>query len=184
MKRRYFYLIIPVILIFVAVFVREFQVINSEPMTSWDQDPIADCAVVLTGGAGRIREGFSLLTRDLVKKLIVSGVHPDVEIRDLFTAWPFTSGWREQDVILERKSETTYGNAQQSYQLVEALSCRDIVLVTSQLHMARAFRTFQAAFPKGFTINKHALPPSQTESSFFEIATEVLKSLFYSIWAY
>ena len=46
--------------------------IFNEPVSAWHSDPKADCAVVLTGGAGRVREGFSLLGRQLVRRLVVS----------------------------------------------------------------------------------------------------------------
>lgn len=153
-------------------------------MTSWQIDPTADCAVVLTGGAGRIREGISLLTRGFVKKLIITGVKPELELHDLYQAGAFTAGWNDEDIILEKKSTSTFGNAQQSWPIVEALGCRGIVLLTSQLHMPRAYRTFQKSLPEGYLIQKQTIPSSQSEASLLETSTEVLKTFFYSIWAY
>jgi len=175
---------LPLVIFFGMFFLEAYRKIRSEPLTAWQTDASADCAVVLTGGAGRIREAISLLTRGLVKKLIISGVHPDVELRDLYQMGPYTYGWNDEDIVLEKKSSTTFGNAQQSWPLVEALNCRGIVLVTSQLHMPRAYLTFQKAFPEGFALQKHTIPPSQSEASIYEISTEVIKTLFYSIWAY
>jgi len=162
----------------------EYRIIKLEPISAWEKDPSADCAVVLTGGAGRVREGLSLLARNLVKKLIISGVHPDVEFSDLYASWIYMGEINEKDVLLERRSSTTYGNAQQSWPLAEALGCRDIVLVTSQYHMPRAYQTFVGAFPQSFPIYKHALVASRSESSTEELAIEVLKGIFYSLWAY
>jgi uncharacterized SAM-binding protein YcdF (DUF218 family) len=162
----------------------DYQKISSEPITSWEKDPSADCAVVLTGGAGRVREGLSLLSRNLVRKMIISGVHPDVDFDDLYSSWIFLGEVDEKDVLLEHRSTTTYGNAQQSLPIVEALGCRDIVLVTSQYHMARAFKTFVASFPPGFPIYRHTLAAGRSESNRVEIWTEVFKGIFYSLWAY
>jgi uncharacterized SAM-binding protein YcdF (DUF218 family) len=162
----------------------EYRKISTEPITSWDRDPSADCAVVLTGGPGRVREGLSLLSRNLVKKMIISGVYPDVEFDDLYSSWIYLGEVDEKDVILERRSTTTYGNAQQSLPIVEALGCRDVVLVTSQYHMPRAFKTFAASFPPNFPIYKHTLASNRAETNHLEVWMEVFKGMFYSLWAY
>lgn len=153
-------------------------------VTSWSQDHKADCAIVLTGGAGRIREGMNLLSQRQIKKLIISGVYPTAELRQIFPEWPIYGELDPDDVILERRSGTTYGNAQQSLVLIEALHCKDAILVTSGLHMYRARKTFEGVFPKEFpmtyrsTLTGSVSPPYATR--FFE----GLKSLFYSLWAY
>ncbi|NJM09759.1 MAG: YdcF family protein [Bdellovibrionaceae bacterium] len=144
--------------------------------------PIA--GIVLTGGPGRVREGFDLLAQGQVHKLIISGVHPRATLRDIFPQWPYYGTLRASDVVLERRSGTTYGNAQQSLPLVEALRCRSLVLVTSHLHMRRAFKTFRQVYPPELLILTRAvssgsIPPRSSDLSF-----EVLKSLFYSLWAY
>ncbi|MCB0411288.1 MAG: YdcF family protein, partial [Bdellovibrionales bacterium] len=56
---------------------KEAQHIEAVPVHSWIMDQRADCGLVLTGGPGRLREGFDLLVQKNIKKLIISGVHPD-----------------------------------------------------------------------------------------------------------
>ena len=175
-------LILAVVLLF--RFHSEFQRVQKEPVQSWAKTPSADCAVVLTGGPGRVREGFDLLVNQNVKKLIISGVFSNARLREIMPVWPFYGNLSENDVVLDRRSETTYGNAQQSLPIVEALKCRDILLVTSRLHMYRSYQTFRAAFPENIYIQKHAIIGSRYESSVWEAAFEALKSLFYSLWAY
>ncbi len=167
-----------------SLLVTEKQKILSVPINSWSEDHRADCALVLTGGAGRVREGFNLLSHKSVKKLIISGVHPQANLRDIFPQWPYYGELREIDVILEKRSGTTYGNAQQSLALIEALHCRDIVLVTSRLHMYRALRTFRAVFPDTIPIYPRAILSGNIKPDFIDLSTEIVKSLFYSIWAY
>lgn len=162
----------------------EYQDVVDEPVLSWSRSQSADCAVVLTGGPGRVRAGFDLLANQSVKKLIISGVNPNSRLREIMPVWGFYGNLREEDVVLERRSETTYGNAQQSLSIVEALRCRDIVLVTSRLHMHRSFQTFRETFPENIDIIKHAVVSGRYEVGFFEASFEALKSLFYSIWAY
>jgi uncharacterized SAM-binding protein YcdF (DUF218 family) len=172
-----------VVLLAGVLTILETQKIKKESLNSWSSDDTADCAIVLTGGAGRIREGIALLSQKRIKKLIISGVHQDSELRDIFPQWPLFGELSEKDVILERRSGTTYGNAQQTLDIVEALRCRDVLLITSQLHMARAYKTFVASYPPSITILKHTIVSSHNESQWNEILIEALKSIFYSLWA-
>ena len=171
-----------VLLISILFFV-EYRRVFSYKVTAWDEDYRADCAVVLTGGVGRIREGFDLISRGAVRKLIISGVHPQSNLDDIFPQQPFYGGdWNEKDVILEKHSRTTYGNAVQTYHWVKKLSCGDLVLITSYLHIYRAKKVFEKVFPLGYPIYISAtVVPSASLSDY---ALEVFKSLFYSLWAY
>lgn len=173
-----------VLAVSVGLYRREMRLVASEPISAWTEDHRADCAVVLTGGPGRVREGFDLLAQGQVHKLIISGVHPHATLREIFPQWPYYGSLRAEDVVLERRSGTTYGNAQQSLPLVEAMRCRSLVLVTSHLHMRRAYKTFRSVYPPEILIltrgvSSGAIPPRATD-----YAVEVLKSLFYSFWAY
>jgi uncharacterized SAM-binding protein YcdF (DUF218 family) len=170
--------------VMLSSFAREVRLVVNQPIGAWLDDHNADCAVVVTGGPNRVREGMDLLARRQIQKLIISGVNPKVEFRDLFPQAPYYGGVREQDVILERRSRTTYGNAQQTLPLVEALRCRDLVLVTSRVHMYRTLRTFRAEFPPGFNIQPRAVPGGSPDPGWFEVGLEALKSVFYSLWAY
>lgn len=98
--------------------------------------------------------------------------------------WSFYGNIHEEDVVLERRSETTYGNAQQSLSIVEALRCRDVILVTSRLHMHRAYRTFRGSYPENIQIYRHAVVSGRFEVGVAESLFEAMKSLFYSLWAY
>ena len=165
-------------------FYHEYKSVEQEGIQSWVKTPTADCAIVLTGGPGRVREGFDLLSNQNVKKLIVSGVNPGSRLREIMPVWSFYGTLKEDDVVLERRSETTYGNAQQSLSIVEALRCRDIVLVTSRLHMHRSYRTFRGSYPENIEILRHAVVSGRFEIGIMEASLEALKSLFYSLWAY
>jgi uncharacterized SAM-binding protein YcdF (DUF218 family) len=162
----------------------EYALVTSVPPTSWTEDIQADCAVVLTGGPGRVKEGVDLLYRGAVKKLIVSGVHPKVSWNEILPQVMFYGGLKDEDVVLERRSTTTYGNAIQSLPLVEALHCRSIALVTSTLHMHRAHQTFRGVFPEDFPIVAHATVGGSLRPSFGDALFETTKSVFYSLWAY
>lgn len=165
-------------------YLREAKTINNQPVTAWLEDHRGDCAVVLTGGPGRVREGFDLLAQGQVHKLIISGVHPKATLREIFPQWPYYSNVRAEDVVLERRSATTYGNAQQTLPLVEAIRCRSLVLITSHLHMRRAYKTFRRVFPPEMTILPRAVSSGSVPAPAYDLGVETVKSLFYSLWAY
>ncbi|WP_413587509.1 YdcF family protein [Bdellovibrio sp. HCB274] len=183
-RTRIFWIVIILGALITQRFVREYHFIENEPMIFWTRTQNADCAVVLTGGAGRVREGFDLLANQNVKKLVISGVYSNARMREIMPVWPFYGSLNENDVVLDRRSETTFGNAQQSLPIVEALKCRDILLVTSRLHMYRSYKTFRAAFPENIYIQKHPIVGGRYEASVLETGFEALKSFFYSLWAY
>ena len=165
-------------------FQKEADKILAQRPTAWELDHFSDCAIVLTGGRGRVREGFDLLTQKRIKKLIISGVYPGSTLREIFPQWPFYGAIEESDVILEKRSRTTFGNAQQSLPLAEALKCRDITLITSRLHMYRAYRIFRSVFPPEYPIYPRAIVGRRLEPHWSSQLIEVIKSLFYSLWAY
>ena len=123
--------------------------ITSEPENLWGNNEIsADCGVVLTGAPGRLREGFELLAQKRIKKLIASGVNKESRMIEIF---PYSGYYPEvslDDIYLEKRSETTFGNARHSMSLVEGLRCRDIILITSQIHMHRAYAMFKIVYPE------------------------------------
>lgn len=162
----------------------EYQNVSQEKITSWESNQTADCGIVLTGGPGRVKEGFDLLSRSMIKKLIISGVFQSSQLKDIFPALPYFGELKEEDILIERRSTTTYGNSQQTLAIVEALGCRDVLLITSQPHMYRAYLTFKAAYPERIPIFKHAIGLNKASLEVSDYLDEALKSLFYSIWAY
>jgi len=177
-------LVVGILGLLVVLFWRETQWVRQSPPTSWTVDPQADCAVVLTGGPGRVRAGVDLLYRGAVKKLIVSGVFPGATLREIMPQLPFYGGLDEQNIILERRSTTTYGNAVQSQTLIEAIKCRSVVLVTSTLHMYRALRTFRGVIPEEVSLVPYAVVSGSLKPEWYDLWLESVKSLFYSVWAY
>ncbi len=184
MKRALIFFSIFFALGFVVLFVGELREVLATDVSSWKQDQRADCAVVLTGGANRLREGLDLLARKNVQKLMIMGVHPSAELRDIFPLLPFYGNVNSEDIVLEKYSQTTFGNAQQTAGLVEVLHCRDLILVTSRLHMSRAYRTFRADLSSVISIYPRATPLTSSEAGWWEVAIETFKSMFYRLWAY
>ncbi len=167
-----------------ALFWREVRAIQLTPLNSWTDDQSADCAVALTGGAGRIREGMDLLSQKRVRTLIIAGANPSSTLRDMIPGWVFYGNLDFGAVVLEKRSTTTFGNAQQTASLVEAFRCRDVILITSRLHMMRALRTFQRTYPPEVTILPRSVVGTGLSPKWSEVLSEASKSLFYRFWAY
>ena len=183
MSRNFLVAIFFIVLATGYLFVGKILDIQAEPVTIWEKNiPAADCGVVLTGATGRIREGFDLLHQSLIGKLIVSGVYSEASINDIF---PYLAYYPEVDVsriILDKRSLTTYGNARFSLNIVEVEHCRDILLITSQIHMQRAYKIFRYVFPETINIKKVALNNTKSESSNLDLGLEVIKSYSYYIF--
>lgn len=162
----------------------EMSVVSEQSVNAWTDLQQADCAIVLTGERNRLDEGLDLLYQNKVKKLIISGVNPNSHLEEIFPHLVFYGELQKEDIILEKNSKTTYGNAQQTLPLVEALKCQDLILITSRLHMHRSLKTFQAAFPPNITIYPRATAGKQYNLQWDQLAIESLKSMFYSAWAY
>lgn len=163
---------------------QEIQKVTQYPVSAWTESQQAECAIVLTGEKSRVGEGFDLLYRNQVKRLIISGVNPTSHLEEIFPNVIFYGKIEPENIILEKSSKTTYGNAQQTLPIVETLKCHDIILVTSRLHMYRAIKTFQATYPSDIPIYPRGTVGRRFVLTYDQIAIESLKSLFYSLWVY
>ncbi|MCB0377204.1 MAG: YdcF family protein [Bdellovibrionales bacterium] len=161
-----------------------YKKVSSYPVTAWHIDHKADCGIVLTGGPGRIFDGFEMLYLNRVKKLIISGVNPKTELNDIFPQRAFYGELDPGDIILEKSSLTTYGNAQQTLPLIEALNCRDVVLITSKLHMHRAYKTFRATFPEEIPVYQRSTVGKGDSLHWTRVWSESIKAVFYDLWFY
>lgn len=169
-------------LIFLGLFLKERNlVLQPQPKILIDNLTHADCGVVLTGSAGRIREAFEVLALGKINKLIISGVYKDTKLREIFPHLPYYPEIKSDSIILEKISGTTYENALQSLIWSKKLQCHNILLMTSELHMYRALRTFKANFPPEIEIKTFAIANPAREDGFYDEAVETFKSLFYSV---
>jgi uncharacterized SAM-binding protein YcdF (DUF218 family) len=172
------------LILFFRWWILEAVLVNEQSVNAWTDAQQADCAIVLTGERNRLDEGLDLLYQSKVKKLIISGVNPTSHLEEIFPHLMFYGKVQKEDIILEKNSKTTYGNAQQTLPLIEALKCQDVILITSRVHMRRSLKTFQATFPPNITIYPRATLGRQNSVPFEQLAIESLKSIFYSPWAY
>ncbi|MBU6235136.1 MAG: YdcF family protein [Alphaproteobacteria bacterium] len=129
-----------------------FGIVTSQKPEMLDKP--ADLTVVLTGGTGRVEEGFDLLAKGESRALLISGVHPDVNLQNLVDLWG-----GEKDVILKhccvtlgRKADDTESNATETAEYITGKDIKTIRIVTSNYHMPRAWILFRRALPENITL--------------------------------
>ncbi len=116
----------------------------------------ADAIVVLTGGKGRTEEGLRLLRRGAAELLILSGVNRDADLDSIYHASSLTDAERAA-ILLEKRSESTYGNAREVSGIFTARGFDSMILITSGYHMKRALRTFNRIIPASVAIQPYAV---------------------------
>lgn len=167
-------------MVFLILLVRERNlVVQQIQEPSVELLPKSDCGVVLTGSPGRVREAFEVLVLKKINKLIVSGVYKDAQLHEIFPYLDEFPDLRGENIILEKISGSTYQNAIQSLALVRDLKCKNVLLMTSQLHMYRAYKTFQDHFPEDLPIHTYSILNPTKENSEWAVFVETFKSLFY-----
>jgi uncharacterized SAM-binding protein YcdF (DUF218 family) len=98
-----------------------------------------DAIVVLTGSPGRLERGFSLLDRDRAQAVLVSGVPRDARPQDYAARYGVDPGLFPARIALGHESVDTRTNAEEVARWLQRRRYRSIRLVTSDLHMHRAY---------------------------------------------
>ena len=113
-------------------------------------DPLitADAVVALTGGSGlRIAAGVELVGEGRGARLLISGVHPDVTQEDLIALAGGDPEVWACCVDIGHTAETTLGNADETAAWAYENGYDELILVTSDYHMARSLLVLQDAMP-------------------------------------
>ncbi len=107
----------------------------------------ADAVVVLTGGKGRLEAGVALLENDSGKRLLISGVHPDVLRQELITLTGARPSLFNCCVDLDYAAGNTLGNAQETALWASKHNYQKLILVTADYHIQRSVILFRKALP-------------------------------------
>jgi len=98
-----------------------------------------DAIVVLTGSPGRLERGFALLERGRAQAMLISGVPPNARPQDYAARYGIDPGLFPTRVALGHESVDTRTNAEEVARWLQRRRYRSIRLVTSDLHMHRAY---------------------------------------------
>ncbi len=117
------------------------------PTSVTDPAQRTDAIVVLTGGTGRLRQGFELLARDRAQELFVSGVGRGVKVSELLVIDRIAPPELACCVVLGYQADDTHGNAVETAAWMRQQGFKSLRLVTATYHMPRSLLEFRAAMP-------------------------------------
>ena len=146
-----------------------------------EPDRPVDAIVVLTGGDGRLAEGFALLDRGLAKKLLITGVSSGVDLPALLqtlngSAQP-NQAVLDCCVTLGYDARSTEGNARESLRWLSENNLTSVRLVTASYHMNRSLLEFRRVMP-GITIVPNPVFPRQMQDPYWFVRPNTLFLLF------
>lgn len=100
--------------------------------------PNTDAIVVLTGSSGRITRGLELLEAHAAKRMLISGVAPQVRPGELAHEYKVSPKLFACCIDLGHEAVDTRSNAEETADWVREHGYRSVRLVTSDWHLARA----------------------------------------------
>lgn len=123
-----------------------------------------DAIVVLTGGAGRIDRGLSLLQDGAAKRMLISGVDRSVRPHELAVRYKVPDALFDCCITLGREAIDTRSNGIETAHWLEKRGYDTVRLITSDWHMRRAAFELRTALPDDFVLVYDAVPtrPSLT----------------------
>lgn len=111
--------------------------------------PDAEAIVALTGGSlQRLETGVQLLKGAHGRRLLISGVNPNVKDQELFALLAVDDSLARCCVDLGRAAEDTLGNASETAAWARRNGFRKLILVTDDYHMPRSFAELRIALPE------------------------------------
>ena len=151
----------------VQQFAHAVRHISDAPATIDKDQRSATGIVIATGSEGRLEAGLTLILGENADRLLISGTGAGVTKPDILRVANENGQLDEarlKQVIeccvdLDPAASNTQGNAIQSKQWADQHQLSQIILVTSDFHMPRAFQMFRAAMPDRTIIAHHVETP-------------------------
>lgn len=113
----------------------------------YQPDSTSDAIVVLTGGTDRIEHALGLFAKGKAAHLFISGVHPDVSMRDITNKWSGDVALPPCCITLGYEATTTQQNAKEVHEWIMHEGYSSIRLVTSNFHMNRSMIELRHVMP-------------------------------------
>ena len=111
--------------------------------------PDAEAIVALTGGSTeRLQAGVQLLEEAHGRRLLISGVNPNVKDDELFALLHVNRALARCCIDLGRSAEDTLGNASEAAAWARRNGFRKLILVTDDYHMPRSLAEMRIALPE------------------------------------
>jgi len=107
------------------------------------QEDRAEGIVVLTGGLGRIDEGFRVLNSGRGGRLLISGVDPGINNETILSVFGQDRALWDCCVDMGRRATNTRTNALEAAEWAMEQGFSSLILITSDYHMPRSLNAFQ-----------------------------------------
>lgn len=117
-----------------------------------------DAVIVPTGGPGRIARGLAVLDRGLARRMLVSGVDPEVRPQEFAAEFGVSPRTMACCVTLGFAAVDTRSNATETAKWVAQNEVRSLRLVTTDWHMRRAAGELDRMLPGHVTVVRDAVP--------------------------
>lgn len=113
----------------------------------------ADAILVLVGGENRIPEGFRAWKEGKGKELFILGAGREATLSSILPAGTEVSPAELLRIHIEGWSENTLENAFSAKSAVVSRGYREVILVTSDYHVPRAYLALRKVLPPGVSIS-------------------------------
>ncbi len=119
---------------------------------------ITDAIVVPTGADGRIARGLELMQTGMAKKMLVTGVDPEVTPNEFAVEYNVGSDLMLCCITLGNVAADTRGNAEETGGWVDDNDIATLRLVTTDWHMRRAALELGRILPAHVKVARDAVP--------------------------
>ncbi|MFA7596028.1 MAG: YdcF family protein [Novosphingobium sp.] len=135
-----------------------------------------DAVVVPTGSGGRIARGLEVLRRSQARKMLVTGVDPEVKPKEFAAQFVVEPQLMQCCVTLGAEAADTRGNALETADWMRREKLHSLRLVTSDWHMRRAALELRRELPDDIELTKDAVATQPTLRTLFLEYNKLLAS--------
>ncbi len=126
-----------------------------------------DAVIVPTGGPGRIARGLAVLNSGEAKRMLVSGVDPEVRPQEFAAQFGVSPRQMACCISLGFTAVDTRSNAAETAKWVAQNEIRSLRLVTTDWHMRRAAGELDRMLPGTVTVIRDAVPSQPNLGTLF-----------------
>ena len=141
-----------------------------------------DGIIVPTGGSGRIDRGLEALRQGWSRRMLVSGVDPEVKPGEFAAHYRVTPELMACCVTLGFESVDTRSNATEAARWIAAGKLRSVRLVTTDWHMRRAAGELANTAPEGTVVVRDAIASQPSLFILFLEYHKLLASRLAQLW--
>lgn len=130
-------------------------------------DTATDAVIVPTGGPGRIAQGLAVVEAGLAKRMLVTGVDPEVTPAEFAAEFDVDDATMDCCITLGFVAVDTRTNATETADWVAANSIKSLRLVTTDWHMRRAAGELDRTLPADVVVLRDAVRSEPSLPSLF-----------------